>query len=65
MKKEYYELHCQKCDRVLAKVRGDAEIICPRCGGINILSFDSKEVKYISRLRKQSERTSSSGKRFE
>jgi phage FluMu protein Com len=62
--KEYYELHCQKCGRLLAKVRGDAEIICPACGGVNTLTFDGKVLKYKSRLRKQFERTSSSGKRF-
>jgi phage FluMu protein Com len=61
---EYYEFHCQKCNKLLAKVRGDAEIICPACGGVNSLTFDGKVLKYKSRLRKQPERASSAGKRF-
>lgn len=60
----FYEMHCQKCNKLLAKVKGDVEIICPSCGGINQFSFNNKVIIYISRLRKSPERTSSSGKRF-
>lgn len=61
---EYYEFHCSKCHKLLGNVKGDAEIICPCCGGINHLVFYSKEIQYTPRLLKQSERMSSSGKRF-
>lgn len=59
------EFRCKKCDRLLGKVDGDAEIVCVRCGGINTYHRKSGEVTYISRLRKQSERQVISGKRFD
>jgi phage FluMu protein Com len=62
--KNYFEFYCEKCNKLLGKVKSDAEIICPRCGGINQLNYKAKEIKYITRLRKAIERTSSSGKRF-
>jgi len=61
---DYFKINCQKCNKFLGKSKGDTEIICPCCGGINRLTFKTKEIKYISRLQKSIERTSSSGKRF-
>lgn len=31
------EVRCKNCQRLLAKVKGDAEIKCPRCKTINIV----------------------------
>lgn len=59
------ELRCKKCNRLLGKVSGSAEIVCPRCGGINIYSYINNKTTYQSRLKKQRERTTSSGVRFE
>lgn len=32
------EFRCWQCKRLLGKIDGDAEIVCPRCGRINVLS---------------------------
>lgn len=58
------DFRCKKCDKLLGKVTGNAEIMCPRCGGVNFYNRNTKEIKYTSRLRK-SDRSTLSGKRFE
>ena len=30
------EMRCQKCNKLLGKVEGKAEIKCPRCSTINV-----------------------------
>lgn len=60
----YYDFRCTQCNKLLGKVEGNTEILCPRCGGINELDIETKEIKYTSKLRKANDRASSSGVRF-
>ena len=57
----YYDFRCTQCNKLLGKVEGNTEILCPRCGGINELDIKTKEIKYTSKLRKANDRASSSG----
>lgn len=59
------DFRCKKCGRLLGRTDGNTEIACPRCSGINTINILTKEITYQSRLKKQSERTTISGKRFE
>lgn len=33
----YVDFRCSKCGKLLGRIRGDAEIKCPRCNSLNIL----------------------------
>jgi phage FluMu protein Com len=61
----YRDMRCGKCDRLLGKVAGNAEIVCPRCNSLNKYDFEKNKITFETRLRKQSERKTLSGKRFE
>lgn len=34
----YVDFRCGKCGKLLGRIRGDAEIKCPRCNSLNILT---------------------------
>ncbi|AST93002.1 zinc finger domain-containing protein [Sutcliffiella cohnii] len=34
------EIRCKKCNRLLGKVEGIAEIKCPKCATVNIVKKD-------------------------
>lgn len=34
---EYIDFRCEKCGKLLGRIRGDAEIKCPRCNSLNTL----------------------------
>lgn len=40
-KKKIQEIRCMHCNRMLGKLRGVAEIKCPKCGTMN--HFDNKQ----------------------
>lgn len=56
------KFRCDNCRKLLGEVEGDANIVCPRCGGLNKLNAQTGRVVYISR--KMRERKTSSGMRF-
>lgn len=31
------EFRCSKCDKLLGKIEGKAEIVCPRCKKLNVM----------------------------
>lgn len=35
--KALHEIRCEACNKLLGKIKGQAEIKCPRCGKINKL----------------------------
>ena len=37
---EYAEHRCQRCNRLLGKFNGQAEIKCPKCGEINRIGVE-------------------------
>lgn len=41
--KKLYDARCFKCNKLLAKVNGEAEIVCPRCGGLNSVNTDFRK----------------------
>lgn len=41
------EFRCVSCGRLLAKVAGDTEIKCPRCGAINKYSAETGQTQCI------------------
>lgn len=34
----YVDFRCGKCGKLLGRIKGDAEIKCPRCNSLNILA---------------------------
>ena len=40
---ELKECRCSKCKRLLAKVDGRAEIVCPRCSELNLIDVSRGE----------------------
>ena len=52
---EKIKFRCAECGRLLAKVAGDAEIKCPRCGAIN--DYDHKTGKVSCVPKEQQNRT--------
>lgn len=56
------EFRCKGCGKLLAMTDGNADIVCPRCGGLNKLNVETKNIVFISR--KTRNRTTSSGMRF-
>ena len=59
---EKIDFRCACCQRLLAKVSGDAEIKCPRCGAINRFTADTRQIKCIPRDKQG--RVTSSGMSF-
>ena len=47
-----FDFRCKQCNRLLGRVSGDSEISCPRCGGINRLSFADKSINYYPKIKK-------------
>ena len=43
MSENLTEFRCRKCNKLLGKFRGKAEVKCPRCGAINTGEFPKKE----------------------
>lgn len=37
MNKDLKEARCEKCNRLLAKIKCEAEIKCPRCKTLNVI----------------------------
>ena len=33
----FVDFRCGKCDKLLGKINGNAEIKCPRCNSLNVL----------------------------
>lgn len=33
--KSLHEVRCKDCDKLLCKIKGQVEVICPRCGKLN------------------------------
>lgn len=56
------EFRCASCQRLLARLKGDAEIKCPRCGAINKYSAETGQIKVIPRNKQG--RSTSSGMTF-
>lgn len=56
------EFRCKGCGKMLANTNGDTDIVCPRCGGMNKLSIETKQIAFITRKMRQ--RTTGSGMRF-
>jgi phage FluMu protein Com len=50
----YFDFRCKQCNKLLGRVAGDSEIACPRCSGLNKLSFDSKSISFTPKLKKPS-----------
>jgi phage FluMu protein Com len=48
----YFDFRCKQCNKLLGRVSGNAEIACPRCGGLNRISFDSKSITYLPKAKK-------------
>lgn len=42
------EVRCLKCNKLLGKIKGEAEIKCPRCGTINNINSDRERQKSAS-----------------
>lgn len=38
IKSELSEIRCMKCGKFLAKLKGEIEVKCPRCGTYNAVS---------------------------
>ena len=56
------EMRCTSCGKLLAKTDGNTEIVCPRCGAKN--SYDATTGKIKCEVRKQRQRSTSSGTVF-
>lgn len=56
------DFRCACCQRLLAKVAGDTEIKCPRCGAINKYNAETGQVHCIPKDKQQ--RVTSSGMTF-
>ena len=39
------EFRCRKCNKLLGKFHGKAEVKCPRCGAINTGEFPNRGIK--------------------
>jgi phage FluMu protein Com len=35
---DYVDFRCGKCSKLLGRIKGDAEIKCPRCSSLNALA---------------------------
>ena len=38
---DYVDFRCGKCGKLLGRIKGDAEIKCPRCSNMNLLTNQS------------------------
>ena len=57
------EMRCVSCGKLLAKVDGNTEIVCPRCGAKNRYDAVTGDIK--CEVRKQRQRVTSSGSTFQ
>lgn len=47
------EFRCEGCRKMLGNTDGNTEIVCPRCGGLNILDIVSKNITFISKKKRK------------
>ena len=57
------EFRCEGCGKMLGVTDGNTDIVCPRCGGLNKLNIETKQISFISK--KMRHRPTSSGMRFQ
>lgn len=57
------EFRCEGCGKMLGVTDGNTDIVCPRCGGLNKLNIETKQISFISK--KMRHRQTSSGMRFQ
>lgn len=46
---EKIEFRCKGCGKLLAVTDGNANIVCPRCSGMNKLSIQTRKIEFIPR----------------
>lgn len=41
------EIRCQGCNKLLGKLSGHGEVVCPRCNGITVFNTSTDENRFI------------------
>lgn len=47
------EFRCKGCAKMLAYTNGDTDIVCPRCGGMNKLNIETKQIVFTTKKMRQ------------